>query len=94
MQFGLINAPATFQRTMNNILSDCREFSNVYIDDIVVFSLTLEKHVEHVRKVFEEKLFAKKKKRTFSVNKIRFCGFLLTREGVSSHQDKLRAVKE
>ena len=36
MPFGLHNAPTTFQRTMNEVLSDCSAFSKSYIDDVVV----------------------------------------------------------
>ena len=98
MPFGLTNAPATFQRTMNNLLSEYREFANVYIDDIVIFSRTLEEHLQHVRKVLQklrgEKLYAKKKKCTFGASEIEFCGFLVNRTGIGSHPDKLRAVDE
>ena len=36
---------------MNNILADCRGFADVYIDDIVIYSRTLDKHFTHVRDV-------------------------------------------
>ena len=38
MPFGLCNAPATFQRTMNLVFGDLRDFVGVYMDDILVFS--------------------------------------------------------
>ncbi len=52
MPFGLTNAPATFQAYINNILREYIDvFVYVYIDDILVYSRTIEEHVEHVRKV-------------------------------------------
>ena len=54
MPFGLHNAPATFQRTMNHVLRDCRGFSGAYIDDIVVFSKSWEEHIPHLREVFTQ----------------------------------------
>ena len=53
MPFGLVNAPAVFQRMMTTALADCiaRGFCRVYIDDIVVYSKTLEEHVAHLEAV-------------------------------------------
>ena len=74
MPFGLCNAPATFQRTMNNLLADCRGFAAVYIDDIVIFSRTFEEHCQHIRAVLQrlraEKLYAKRKKCSFAQREI------------------------
>ncbi|MGV1089522.1 MAG: reverse transcriptase domain-containing protein, partial [Mycobacterium sp.] len=98
MPFGLCNAPSTFQRTMNNLLQDCRSFARVYIDDIVIYSRTLEEHVEHVRKVLEklrqEKFYARRKKCSFAQQEIEFCGFLVNREGIFTHPEKIKHVKE
>ena len=50
--FGLCNAPVTFQRTVNMLLSDYRWRTCLfYLDDIIVFSNTAEEHVDHVREV-------------------------------------------
>ena len=38
MPFGLRNAPATFQRCMNAVLQNTEDFSNAYIDDVIVFN--------------------------------------------------------
>lgn len=55
MTFGLKNAPATFQRVMDNML---REYLGknvlVYMDDIIIFSSSLEEHIEMLGKVFEK----------------------------------------
>ena len=98
MPFGLCNAPATFQRAMNDLLSPCRVFAEVYIDDIIIHSRTLEEHVEHLRAVLTllrtSKFFAKKKKCAFALHEVEFCGFLVTPKGIHSHPDKLKTIKE
>jgi hypothetical protein len=54
MPFGLCNAPGTFQRAMNNILQKVLyEFALVYLDDIIVFSKTIDDHITHLNAVFE-----------------------------------------
>ncbi|GBG91238.1 hypothetical protein CBR_g52122 [Chara braunii] len=52
MPFGLCNAPGTFQHAMNRIFHDYLDkFVVVYLDDILIFSKTVEEHVEHLDKV-------------------------------------------
>ena len=96
MPFGLCNAPSTFQRTINNLLADCRGFADLYIDDIVIYSRTLDEHLTHLRAVLlhlrAEKLFAKHKKCSFGQHEIEFCGYLVNCEGIKSHPDKVTVI--
>jgi len=67
MLFGLINTPAVFQRFINDIFrDDIGKSYQIYFDDIVVFSKTLEEHVQHVptilKKLMEYKLVIKMSK--------------------------------
>ena len=53
MPFGLCNAPASFQREMNRIFFDLIGVCLfVYIDDLIIFSQSLEAHIVHLQKVF------------------------------------------
>jgi hypothetical protein len=50
MPFGLTNAPATFMRVMNDVFRPfIDDFVIIYLDDILIFNMTREKHVQHVR---------------------------------------------
>jgi alpha-D-ribose 1-methylphosphonate 5-triphosphate synthase subunit PhnH len=72
MPEGLTNAPAPFQRFMNDLFSDLLDINVVvYLDDILIFSETPEDHKWHVHEVLKRlrkaSLFALLKKCAFSV---------------------------
>jgi len=55
MPFGLKNAPATFQRCINNLLEDLiYKDCLVYMDDIIVYSTSLEEHILSLKIVFNK----------------------------------------
>ena len=79
MPFGLTNAPATFQCIMNDILSPfLRKFVLVFLDDILVYSPTLQDHVLHLEKVLsklrEHQLYMKRSKCSFCSALVRVPG--------------------
>ena len=46
--FGLHTAPVTFQRMMTEVLKECQEFAQSYIDDVVVYSKTWDRHLREL----------------------------------------------
>ena len=99
MLFGLTNAPATFQAYINNVLREyIDEFVCVYIDDILIYSRTLEQHVEHVRKVLHAlrkyNLRLKPSKSEFHTQRVKFVGCVMTPDGVEVDPEKIERVKE
>ena len=53
MPFGVTNAPATFQRMMNALFKEELDaYVLVYLDDILIFSQTLEDHIHHIKQAF------------------------------------------
>ena len=99
MPFGVANAPATFQRMMNSLFKDELDaFVLVYLDDILVFSQTLEDHIRHIRtalqKMRDAKFFARLHKCSFCQEKVEYLGFDVSRDGVQPSPEKVRTVIE
>jgi hypothetical protein len=71
MSYKLTNAPAVFMDTMNRVFHDyLDQFTVVFIDDLLIYSRTLEEHKDHLQKALErlrrEKLYAKLEKRVLA----------------------------
>jgi hypothetical protein len=97
MPFGLTNAPATFCNLMNDIFQEwLDDFVVVYIDDILIYSDSLEEHAEHLRKVFQKlreyKLYAKLEKCEFGVTEVDFLGHRIIQEGLKMDENKVKAI--
>jgi hypothetical protein len=98
MPFGLTNAPASFQSLMNDIFRDMLdECVVIYLDDILIYSKTVEEHKEHVRRVLkrlqEHQLFAKASKCSFFVDTIEYLGFIVGPDGVKPNPDLISALE-
>ena len=98
MPFGLTNATATFQSVMNQIFEPLlRHGVLVFMDDILVYSPTLESHVELLTQVFDivhqHQLFLKFSKCSFSKQEIEYLGHCISAQGVSTEPSKVLAVQ-
>ena len=94
MLFGLCNAPSTFQSLVNHLLKPyLRKFVLVFFDDILICSLTWEKHLQHVELLLQllhkHKLFVKFSKCSFSMKEVEYLGHIVGREGVRVDPKKI-----
>jgi len=97
LAMGLCNAPGTFMQLMNDTFSDyLNKFVLVFLDDIIIYSNSLEEHKRHVALVLarlkEAKLYAKKSKCTFFQREVEFLGHYVGTNGLRVMDDKLAAV--
>jgi hypothetical protein len=99
LPFGLTNAPATFMHLMQSIFRPfLDEFVIVFLDDILIYSKTLEEHKQHIQQVLEllrnNKLYAKKSKCEFFQRRIEFLGHTLSSDGKGMQEDKVKAIRQ
>jgi hypothetical protein len=98
MSIGLTRAPATFQNTMNTVLASLlRKGVLVFIDDILVYSKTMEEHCQLLRQVLEllhqHQLKVKKSKCSFARSKLVYLGHVIGADGVAIDPKNIAAVQ-
>ena len=97
MPCGLANAPATFERLMERVLTGLHwEICLIYIDDIIVFSKTFDEHVDRLTQVLQRlraanlKLASHKCKLFHS--RVEFLGHVVSDRGVEADPKKIEAI--
>lgn len=99
MPFGLKNSPATFQRVMNKIFQGL--INNevlIYMDDILIFSKSLQEHYDKLSKVFnrlqKSNLKIEPSKCHFLMKEVHYLGHTLTESGIRPDVSKLKAITD
>ena len=99
MPFSMCGAPATFQRTMTNILEDMiGKNIYVYIDDIAIYTTTFEEHMVALQEVLnrlrKNGLFLKPKKCTIAAPSIELLGHIIDHQGIRMAPSRISAIKD
>ena len=94
MSFGLTNAPEAFMDLINQVFEEYLDkFVIVFIDDILVYSHTMEEHKLHLKivleKLREKRLYVKFSKYEFWLEKVVFLGHIVSKEGSSMDPSKV-----
>ena len=97
MPFGLTNAPALFQHFISDTLREFLDiFCTAYLDDILIYSDTLEEHQKHVKKVLqklkEDKMFLRPEKCEFHTQRTKYLGLIITPRGIEMDPAKIETV--
>lgn len=98
MPFGLCNAPATFQRLMEAVLSELPiQTALVYIDDILVHAKDFNQELQNLREVFQKlrkaNLKLNPKKCVLFANEVAYLGHIVSCHGVSADPSKVKAIQ-
>jgi RNase H-like domain found in reverse transcriptase/Reverse transcriptase (RNA-dependent DNA polymerase)/Integrase zinc binding domain/Chromo (CHRromatin Organisation MOdifier) domain/Retrotransposon gag protein/Integrase core domain len=97
MPQGLCNGPASFQRFMNEILREyIGKFCQVFIDDIAIYSNSVEEHKRHVALILQtlrnHQLIASEHKTVLFADRIEFLGHIISSRGIQAAPDKLAKI--
>ncbi|GBG73419.1 hypothetical protein CBR_g16135 [Chara braunii] len=99
MPFGLTNAPTTFQATMTTGFRDMLDrFVLIYLDDILVYSRNLDKHIVHLRAVLDRlrtvKYKANRAKCEFAQQELEYLGHFVMPQGIHPLANKIKAIQD
>jgi hypothetical protein len=99
MPFGLTNAPAQFQALINETLQGLVDVSCiVYLDDILIFSDTMEQHTQHVKEILNRlrnaRLYIKLSKCEWHTQRTEYLGYVISPDGVSIDEARVKTIQE
>ncbi|CAF4671374.1 unnamed protein product, partial [Rotaria socialis] len=93
---GLKNSPPSFQRVMTQILSSCREFSLVYIDDIMIYSRSFTEHLNHLKQILsilsKHNFQLNPTKCSIFQHRIDYLSHTISEHGVKPTNEKIQAI--
>ena len=93
--FGLAQAPAYFQKLINDILKGCN-FAMGYLDDIIIYSRSEKEHLEHLEEIFTRLKAAglelKLEKCCFFKKHLQYLGHLILADGIQPLPEKLESI--
>ena len=93
----MAQVPACFQKLINKVLNGL-SFAIAYLDNVIIFSETLEQHLAHIRVVLKRlqaaNLRMKRRKCSFFKKELHYLGHLLTTEGIKPQLEKIKAISE
>ena len=79
------------------LFQDCNDFATAYLDDINVFSSTLEEHLEHLNIIFgklrQQNWKLKLKKCSFLQLETNYLGLVISEKVTKPHKTKIEAIK-
>jgi len=98
MQFGTTNAPADFQGYINDTIREALDrFASAYLDDILIYSNSVEEHEEHVKwimdRLWKAGLYLKPEKCEFHKETVKYLGLIISTNGISMDPDKVETVR-
>ncbi|KAF7567774.1 hypothetical protein PtrM4_143650 [Pyrenophora tritici-repentis] len=99
MPFGMCNSPGTFQAYINDVLHEyLDEFCMAYLDDVIIFSETLDQHEKHlvqvVSRLADAGLPMDILKSDFITTEVKFLGLIITADGIKMDPDKVSAIQD
>ena len=99
MPFGLCNAPATFQRMMDTLISpSLRAFCRAYVDDVLVHSDTFEDHLKHIdaflQRLIECGLTVKLSKLKLAQKIVKYLGCKITHGQLRPDFDRVQHISK
>ncbi|UYV73345.1 K02A2.6-like [Cordylochernes scorpioides] len=99
MPFGLCNAPATFERNMDNVLGNLRwQICLCYLDDVIIYSSDFPTHIKRLESVLrcysESNLKLNAKKCRFAFEELEILGHITNQEGIKPAKYNIKAVRD
>jgi hypothetical protein len=92
-----MNSGSIFQNRVDRALGDLKwKCCMLYIDNIIIYSKTIDEHLEHIKEVFkrlkEVGFHLKLRKCEFFMEQMEFLGHTIDREGIRPNKDKIKAI--